>query len=125
SYADSRYAARRENTLIIAVNCGRAVSTCFCTSMGTGPQASTGYDIALTEIATGTDAAFLAEAGGVRGTQYLAGLESRPARPAEITKARAITESTANQITRRLDTEGLATALRRSEEHTSELQSRA
>ena len=35
----SRYAARRDAAFIIAVNCTEPGETCFCTSMGTGPEA--------------------------------------------------------------------------------------
>ncbi len=48
--ADDRYAARREGAFIVAVECGTPSSTCFCTSMGTGPAADAGYDLALTEL---------------------------------------------------------------------------
>ena len=41
-YVDSDYQARRDQALFIAVNCGVAASTCFCTSMGTGPGVSSG-----------------------------------------------------------------------------------
>ena len=36
-YVDPIYQQRRTQALIIAVNCTQAASTCFCTSMGTGP----------------------------------------------------------------------------------------
>ena len=39
--------------LFIAVNCTQAAATCFCTSMGTGPRCTTGFDLALTETAEG------------------------------------------------------------------------
>ena len=71
-YRDPHYAARREGLFIVAVNCGRATSTCFCASMATGPRAKAGYDIALTEIAGGT---FVAEAGSARGAALLAELD--------------------------------------------------
>ncbi len=39
AYRDPYYAARREGLFVIAVNCTRALSTCFCASMETGPRA--------------------------------------------------------------------------------------
>ena len=36
-YTDPIYRHRREQALLIAVNCTQAAATCFCTSMGTGP----------------------------------------------------------------------------------------
>ena len=50
-YRDPIYATRaREGIFIVAVNCTQAASTCFCTSMGTGPRVRGGYDLALTEL---------------------------------------------------------------------------
>jgi ferredoxin len=48
--ADNRYTARRDGAFVVAAECGSPSSTCFCTSMGTGPGASTGYDLAVTEL---------------------------------------------------------------------------
>ncbi len=39
-FRDAHYAARREGALLIAVECTRPASTCFCASMGTGPAAT-------------------------------------------------------------------------------------
>jgi sulfhydrogenase subunit beta (sulfur reductase) len=44
------YKSRREQVFIVAVNCGQAGGTCFCTSMKTGPKATSGFDLALTEV---------------------------------------------------------------------------
>ena len=52
-YVDPDYAARREDAFIVAVNCGQAGGTCFCVSMDTGPQATRGFDLALTELLDG------------------------------------------------------------------------
>ena len=53
AHPDQSYAARREDVLLVAVNCGDPSGTCFCASMGTGPKASSGYDLALTEVLDG------------------------------------------------------------------------
>ena len=50
-YSDPIYRQRRQAAFIVAVNCTRAASTCFCTSMKTGPRCGSGFDVALTEIA--------------------------------------------------------------------------
>ena len=49
-YVNPDYEARRKGLFVLAINCGRAASTCFCTSMGTGPAVSSGFDLALTEL---------------------------------------------------------------------------
>ena len=72
-YVDADYAARRASALIIAVNCTTAASTCFCTSMGSGPEVTQGYDIALTELADG----FLVDAATPAGEALVARLTTR------------------------------------------------
>ncbi len=69
-YTDEDYRGRRENALVIAVNCTTAGGTCFCTSMGTGPEATSGFDLALTEI----DDGFVVRVGSAAGADLLARL---------------------------------------------------
>jgi len=52
-FVDPYYKSRRENLLIIAVNCGHPADTCFCHSTGDGPFAVDGMDIVLTELHDG------------------------------------------------------------------------
>jgi sulfhydrogenase subunit beta (sulfur reductase) len=71
-FPDPSYRARRERLFLIAVGCTRAVETCFCASMGTGPdpRRAGGFDVALSEL----DGGFLARAGSEAGEALLAGL---------------------------------------------------
>ena len=56
-------ATRRERApFVVAVQCGQAAATCFCVSMGTGPRAESGFDLALTEVLDG-DGALLRRRG--------------------------------------------------------------
>ena len=71
---DPAYQARREGEFLVAVNCTRAGGTCFCASMGTGPRATTGFDIVLTEIVRDGAPLLLAEAGSDGGRRLLAAL---------------------------------------------------
>ena len=75
-YVDRDYAARREDAFVVAVNCFEPGGTCFCVSMGTGPKAESGYDLALTEILDG-EHRFLVEVGSERGAEVLAELPHR------------------------------------------------
>ena len=50
THPDPVYAARRADLLLVGVTCGTPASTCFCTSMGTGPSVGGGADIAMTEL---------------------------------------------------------------------------
>jgi sulfhydrogenase subunit beta (sulfur reductase) len=72
AHPDQSYAARREDVLLVAVNCGDPSGTCFCTSMGTGPKASSGYDLALTEVLNEHGHRFVVEVGSDMGALVLA-----------------------------------------------------
>jgi ferredoxin len=82
-HIDAVYAARRRDAFILAVDCATPSATCFCTSMGAGPTAGPGYDLALTEL----DAAlperhrFLLRVGSPRGQAIADGLGLAPAAP--------------------------------------------
>ena len=78
SYADRDYAARRKDAFVVAVNCFEPAGTCFCVSMGTGPKAEAGYDLALTEILDGAHR-LLVEVGTERGAEVLSELPHRAA----------------------------------------------
>ena len=67
-YQDPLYRERREQLFIVAVNCTQAATTCFCTSMKTGPHCQSGFDLALTEIETG----FLCDVGSEQGAKVIA-----------------------------------------------------
>jgi sulfhydrogenase subunit beta (sulfur reductase) len=92
-HPDPRYAARRENVFIVAVNCGQAARTCFCASMAAGPRATTGFDLALTELVE--DRQFLVETGTDRGAEIIGEVGCPRARAEQAAAADAITERTA------------------------------
>ncbi|MGA7672320.1 MAG: 4Fe-4S dicluster domain-containing protein [Nitrolancea sp.] len=116
-YQDPAYVARREGAFVVAINCGEAGHTCFCVSMGTGPRASGGYDIALTEVLEESQHFFIAEPGSERGAEVLGEIPSQPAGddvPAQIER---ITARAAEQMGRTLETSGLKELLYRNLEH--------
>lgn len=49
-YRDPYYLNRREKTVIIAVGCNRPATTCFCSSMESGPFSRKGADVFLTDM---------------------------------------------------------------------------
>lgn len=102
-YVDPIYAARRREALIVAVNCTQAASTCFCTSMGTGPRVTDGFDLALTELPAG----FVIEIGSQKGADVLARIETREADDSSLERAAIARQQAVDQITRRLDTHGI------------------
>jgi ferredoxin len=116
-YADPDYAARRAGVFVLAVNCAVAGATCFCVSMGTGPRATQGFDLALTELLDDDGHRFLVEAGSERGAAMLARAGARAASPDDRAAADAIVERTARSMGRRLDAAGVKELLSRNLEH--------
>src|SRR4051794_32424196 len=80
---EADYAARRADAFFVAANCSRAGGTCFCASMDTGPRATAGFDLALTEVLDGDGHRFVVEVGSERGAEVLAELEHRAPDDAE------------------------------------------
>jgi ferredoxin len=62
-HADPYYRARREELLLVAVDCSHPADTCFCASTGDGPGCGGGADLVLTEL----DEGFLVRAGSEPG----------------------------------------------------------
>jgi ferredoxin len=116
-YVNTEYERRRGRIFVVAVNCGVAASTCFCVSMETGPRATFGYDIALTEVLDDDGRHYLAESGTERGADLLAALPGREATAGEVEAGERIVERTAASMGRQLDTEGLPELLAASRDH--------
>ncbi|HET9436518.1 MAG TPA: 4Fe-4S dicluster domain-containing protein [Candidatus Limnocylindrales bacterium] len=72
---DPDYAARRRDLVIVAVECAVAGSTCFCATMGTGPEVTTGADLVLAEL----DDGFVVRAPTPAGERIAAALDLAPA----------------------------------------------
>ncbi|MRG93723.1 4Fe-4S dicluster domain-containing protein [Polyangium spumosum] len=117
AHADPRYAARRSDVFVVAVNCIRAGNTCFCVSMGTGPRAERGFDLALTELLDAGEHRFLVEVGSDAGAAVVAGMPVRPATPEEADAAARVSARTASSMGRELDTDGLKERLQQNLEH--------
>jgi ferredoxin len=115
-YADRDYAARRENVLLVAVDCHEPGGTCFCASMGTGPGVREGHDLVLRELLAGGHR-FLVESGSERGKEVMADLDGVEASEADIQAAAAQAEDAAGRMGRRLDTDGIRDLLRDNPEH--------
>lgn len=113
AYVDPIYQRRRNEALIIAVNCTQAAATCFCTSMGTGPQCSSGFDIALTELPDG----FVVEAPTADGAEILASLDTEETCIEQLQAAQAARHQAVEQIQRTMDTTDLRDLLLSNLEH--------
>jgi ferredoxin len=85
--------------------------------MGTGPRASSGYDLALTELLDGGAHRFLVEVGSERGAELLAELPHAAAGPGDDAAAEREVERAASQMGRELDTTDIRDLLYRNREH--------
>jgi sulfhydrogenase subunit beta (sulfur reductase) len=114
--ADADYALRRRELFVVAANCTRPGGTCFCVSMGTGPRATLGFDLAVTELTDGGHR-FLVERGTPRGAALLARVPHAAAQPADVTLAASLIERTAHAMGRTLETHDIKSLLYRNLEH--------
>ncbi len=117
AHPDLHYAARREDALLVAVNCGEPSGTCFCTSMGTGPKASAGYDLALTEVLDGEGHRFVVEVGSDRGARVLDEVPHRAADAADAADAEQVTASAVTRMGREMPEVDLRALLYANYEH--------
>jgi ferredoxin len=119
-YTDPLYKLQRANTFIVAVNCARAGGTCFCTSMDTGPKATTGFDLALTEVIDVDDSNhhyYVVEIGSDRGAEVLAEVPCVDADQRNREVADRISERTATQMGRAMDTTDIKELLYQNYDH--------
>jgi ferredoxin len=111
---DRVYGERRDGAFFVAVNCIEPGGTCFCASMGTGPGATEGYDLLLTEVLEEGSHRFVVEAGTEAGAIVLADIGGAPADEGLAARADALVAEAADHMGRTLDTEGLPEILTRS-----------
>lgn len=116
-YVEPTYQRRRANALIVAVNCSQPCGTGFCASMGTGPKATFGFDLALTEVLKGNQHYFLTEVGTERGAQILGEVPHKAAGAEAQESAEQAVKDAAQKLCRTLDTTGLKDLLYGNYEH--------
>ncbi|MBV9415884.1 MAG: 4Fe-4S dicluster domain-containing protein [Solirubrobacterales bacterium] len=117
AHPDPADRARTEDTLVIAVQCAVAGGTCFCVSMGTGPVAEKGFDLALTEVIEGSEHYFFVEVGSERGADLLEDVPHQPAGGDERDAADTVHARTASQMGREMDVTDIKSLLYRNFEH--------
>ncbi|MGW5861545.1 4Fe-4S dicluster domain-containing protein [Streptomyces sp. NPDC055239] len=76
---DSGYGVRRRGAFLIAAECTEPGATCFCVSMGSGPGADAGFDLALTEVIDAGEHRFFVRVGSEAGAELLAKIPHREA----------------------------------------------
>ena len=69
-YVDSSYAERRNATTVISISCTEPAdsATCFCTSVGLGPDSPRGSDVLMTPL---EDGFFFVESASEAGEKFL------------------------------------------------------
>ena len=117
AYPDPSYVARRKGAFVVAVQCGQAGGTCFCVSMNTGPRATTGFDLALTELLDEEGHRFVVEAGSHAGAGVLARVPHVRAPSSDVEAAEQVVRATAGHMGRTLDTRGIKELFYRNLEH--------
>ena len=116
-YPEPGYAARLNSSFFVAVNCIKAGGTCFCASMGTGPKAQSGFDLALTEVLDGNRHFFAVEVGSDKGGEVLADVPTEAARPGELESAARLITAAEGSMGRTLDNQGIKELLYANLEH--------
>jgi ferredoxin len=116
SFVDDRYAARRQGAFVVAAECGAPAGTCFCTSMGAGPSAEHGFDLALTELLDG-EHRFFVRVGSEAGAELLAQVPHLAATEEDARARDSVLEGAVGQMDRSIDRKGLPELLARNLEH--------
>lgn len=104
-YTDPYYLTRRKNTVLVGLGCNQPASTCFCTSMQSGPFASEGMDVMLVDTGEGYVVQTLTE----QGKELLAGLGLPAASAADQQAAEQV--RAAAVVSCQVNTEGLKAKL--------------
>src|SRR5262249_28628651 len=89
----------------------------FCVSMNSGPRATSGFDLALTEVIADGRHYFTVEVGTDRGADVLRDVPHRSATGAEIASADRVVELAAGRMGRQMETGGIQELPYRNAEH--------
>ena len=116
-YVDPAYKTVRDRLFIVAVNCIHPGANCFCASMNTGPAVTSGYDLALTEIADGEEHFFLVDVGTPGGEGVLQGVPHREAEPVEAAMAEAAITAASGRLEKSLNTDRIKDLLDENFDH--------
>jgi sulfhydrogenase subunit beta (sulfur reductase) len=108
-YEDPYYLAKRESGLLVGLVCTKPSESCFCISLGIGPDDAANVDLMLTDIGD----EFLVEAVTDKGKELLAKTDlAQVATKADEARAKAAKDLARSKVTRKIDTEGIAERLR-------------
>ncbi|MEM4573577.1 MAG: 4Fe-4S dicluster domain-containing protein [Candidatus Caldarchaeum sp.] len=106
-FVDPVYAANRKNIFVVAVNCTEPGENCFCLSVGTGPEAIDGFDIAVTEIIHDGQHYFVATAVSEKAIKLMENIGAPHASPEQIERAHRLIEHGKTLFKKSIDVNGL------------------
>ena len=78
-FKDPFYEARRENELLVSVDCVAVHENCFCTAVGGRPFAESGFDLNITPLESG----YLVDVGTQRGREMVDRVADAAAEPTD------------------------------------------
>jgi ferredoxin len=101
-HPDPSFAARRAGLFLVAVDCTHPAPTCFCDTVGGSLTATTGYDLALTEVETRDGIAYLVRSGTDRGRAVVDRLALVGAPPSLVRRAHLDEEYATRDLVREM-----------------------
>ena len=116
-YKNHWYQKAREQLFIIAVGCTRATNNCFCTTMGTGPEPLSGFDLRVTELLQDGAHFFTTVAGSAKGRELLDALDAETATQTEILAGQRAIEEAVKALPPRWDRHQIPELLKRNYEN--------
>jgi len=108
-----RYVGRRQGSIIVALTCTQIGDTCFCESMGTGPEPRKGFDILLTDLGD----RFLVETGTAEGARLAEKGKCDEAKPSDLESKEKLLSEAKRKFKKKVNTDGLAEALAKNLAH--------
>jgi len=109
-YKDPYYEERRQNLLVVSMDCARACDVCFCTFFEQSPYPEGGFDVNLSPLSGGADG-YVVEAGSAKGEELLgrqAGLADASAE--QLGRRDAQRRQVTEQVARQAEAAGLASS---------------
>ncbi|MFF5313397.1 4Fe-4S dicluster domain-containing protein [Streptomyces massasporeus] len=110
-YPDRGYGERRTGAFLIAAECTEPGATCFCVSMGGGPAADSGFDLALTEVLDQDGHRFLVRVGSETGQDVLSGVPHQSSDAETEDAARAAVDAARDRMGRAMPPVDLRTLM--------------
>lgn len=117
AFVNDWYQSARKNLVIISVGCTQPSQNCFCTSLGTGPVPSDGFDMSLIEIKNEHEHYFIAQSRSPMIDDWLLAANPRPASKKELDKSVEKIQCAIDQMLVRFDPREVSEELKNKLEH--------